>query len=61
MNLKVFILALSTVAVGLVELIVGGILPTISNDLNIPLSSAGQLITVFALIYAVSGDRKSVV
>ncbi|MFJ8247108.1 MFS transporter [Peribacillus asahii] len=55
MNLKVFILALSTVAVGLVELIIGGILPTIANDLNISLSSAGQLITVFALIYAVSG------
>ncbi len=55
MNLKVFILALSTVAVGLVELVVGGILPTIANDLNISLSSAGQLITVFALIYAVSG------
>ncbi|MBP2079390.1 MFS transporter [Oceanobacillus polygoni] len=55
MNLKVFILALSTVAVGLVELIVGGILPTIAADLNISLSSAGQLITVFALIYAVSG------
>ncbi|SFL61714.1 MFS transporter, DHA1 family, putative efflux transporter [Gracilibacillus orientalis] len=55
MNLKVFILALSTVAVGLVELVIGGILPTIANDLNISLSSAGQLITVFALIYAVSG------
>ncbi|CDO04751.1 Purine efflux pump PbuE [Oceanobacillus picturae] len=55
MNLKVFILALSTVAVGLVELVVGGILPTIANDLNISLSSAGQLITVFALIYAISG------
>ena len=55
MNLKVFILALSTIAVGLVELIIGGILPTIANDLNISLSSAGQLITVFALIYAVSG------
>ncbi|RID84009.1 MFS transporter [Peribacillus asahii] len=55
MNLKVFILALSTVAVGLVELIIGGILPTIANNLNISLSSAGQLITVFALIYAVSG------
>jgi len=55
MNLKVFILALSTVAVGLVELIIGGILPNIANDLNISLSSAGQLITVFALIYAVSG------
>ncbi|QOR66907.1 MFS transporter [Cytobacillus suaedae] len=55
MNYKVFILALSTVAVGLVELIVGGILPTIANDFNISLSSAGQLITVFALIYAIAG------
>ncbi|WP_456278883.1 MFS transporter [Bacillus sp. AK128] len=55
MNIKVFILALSTVAVGLVELIVGGILPTIANDLKISLSSAGQLITVFALIYAIAG------
>lgn len=55
MNLKVFILALSTVAVGLVELIVGGILPAIANDFNISLSTAGQLITVFALIYAIAG------
>ncbi|HZH62768.1 MAG TPA: MFS transporter [Metabacillus sp.] len=55
MNIKVFILALSTVAVGLVELIVGGILPTIANDFNISLSTAGQLISVFALIYAVAG------
>ncbi|MGD6969011.1 MFS transporter [Rossellomorea vietnamensis] len=55
MSFKVFILALSTVAVGLVELIVGGILPTIAEDFNISLSSAGQLITVFALIYAVAG------
>ncbi|WNS75738.1 MFS transporter [Bacillus sp. DTU_2020_1000418_1_SI_GHA_SEK_038] len=55
MNLKVFILALSTVAVGLVELIVGGILPAIADDFNISLSTAGQLITVFALIYAIAG------
>lgn len=55
MNFKVFILALSTIAVGLVELIVGGILPTIASDLSISLSSAGQLITIFALIYAISG------
>ncbi|WP_102275282.1 MFS transporter [Cytobacillus massiliigabonensis] len=55
MNLKVFILALSTVAVGLVELVVGGILPTIADDFNISLSAAGQLITVFALIYAIAG------
>ena len=55
MNLKVFILALSTVAVGLVELVVGGILPTIADDFSISLSAAGQLITVFALIYAIAG------
>ncbi|QCJ44666.1 MFS transporter [Bacillus sp. S3] len=55
MNFKVYILALSTVAVGLVELIVGGILPTIADDFNISLSTAGQLITVFALIYAIAG------
>jgi DHA1 family purine base/nucleoside efflux pump-like MFS transporter len=55
MNLNVFILALSTVAAGLVELIIGGILPTIADDLKISLSTAGQLITVFALIYAVAG------
>ncbi|MFD1030283.1 MFS transporter [Metaplanococcus flavidus] len=55
MNLKVYILALSTVAVGLVELIVGGILPTIAEEFDVTLSSAGQLITVFALIYAIAG------
>ncbi|TWT09260.1 MFS transporter [Planomicrobium sp. CPCC 101079] len=55
MNLKVYILALATVAVGLVELIVGGILPTIAKEFNISLGSAGQLITVFALVYAISG------
>lgn len=55
MNFKVLILALSTVAVGLVELIVGGILPIIATDMNISISTAGQLITVFALIYAIAG------
>ncbi|WKA56621.1 MFS transporter [Planococcus shixiaomingii] len=55
MNFKVVILALSTVAVGLVELIVGGILPTIAADFNITLGTAGQLITVFALILAIAG------
>ncbi|MEQ6077962.1 purine transporter PbuE, partial [Bacillus subtilis] len=55
MNFKVFLLAASTIAVGLVELIVGGILPQIANDLDISIVSAGQLISVFALGYAVSG------
>ncbi|AQQ52272.1 MFS transporter [Planococcus lenghuensis] len=55
MNFKVYILALSTVAVGLVELIVGGILPTIAAEFGVSLSSAGQLITLFAFIYAIAG------
>src|SRR5699024_12256979 len=55
MNVKVYILAAAAVTVGLVELIVGGILPTIANDLHISLGSAGQLITIFALVYAISG------
>ncbi|WP_339294106.1 MFS transporter [Paenibacillus sp. FSL W7-1279] len=55
MNLKVLILAISTISVGLVELIVGGILPLIADDLHISLGAAGQLITVFALVYAVAG------
>ena len=55
MNFRVYILATATVIVGLVELIVGGILPIIAEDLNITIGSAGQLITVFALVYAISG------
>lgn len=55
MNFKVIILAISAVSVGLVELIVGGILPTIANDLEISIGTAGQLITVYALVYAISG------
>ncbi|MFP3886443.1 MFS transporter [Priestia filamentosa] len=55
MNLKVWILAASTISVGLVELIVGGILPIMADDLNISVGTAGQLITIFALVYAVAG------
>ncbi|AVK96585.1 MFS transporter [Lysinibacillus sphaericus] len=54
MNWRVFILAATTFAVGLVELIVGGILPYIADDLNVSVATAGQLITIFALVYAIS-------
>lgn len=55
MNYRVFILAITAVTVGLVELIIGGILPVIADDFQVSISSAGQLISVFALVYAVSG------
>ncbi|APJ09675.1 MULTISPECIES: MFS transporter [Bacillus] len=54
MNWRVYLLAVSTFAVGLVELVVGGILPSLAEDLNVSLATAGQLITVFAIVYAIS-------
>src|SRR5690625_655422 len=55
MNFRVYILAISTVIVGLVELIVGGILPVIAKDLGVSIAAAGQLITIFAIVFAISG------
>ncbi|MDN4608522.1 MFS transporter [Sporosarcina highlanderae] len=55
MDFRVFILAISTITVGLVELIVGGILPIIADDLNISIGTAGQLISVYALVFAIAG------
>src|SRR5690625_5270382 len=53
--LKVFILAIAAITVGLVELIVGGILPIIAKDMQVSTGTAGQLITLFALVYAICG------
>lgn len=55
MNFRVYIMAIATVAVGLVELVVGGILPVMAADLGVSIGRAGQLIGVFALVYAVCG------
>lgn len=55
MNIKVYIMAIAIVSVGLVELIVGGILPIIAADLNVSVSVAGQLITIYALVLAIAG------
>ncbi|HEX5564238.1 MAG TPA: MFS transporter, partial [Sporosarcina sp.] len=55
MDFRVFIIAISTILVGLVELIVGGILPIIADDLNVSIGTAGQLITVYALVFAIAG------
>ncbi|HLR70506.1 MAG TPA: MFS transporter [Pseudogracilibacillus sp.] len=55
MNKNVYILAVAAVTVGLVELIVGGVLPIIAEDMQVSTGTAGQLITIFALVYAISG------
>jgi DHA1 family purine base/nucleoside efflux pump-like MFS transporter len=54
-NYKVFILAIACFVTGTVELIVGGILDLISNELNVSVSSAGQLITIYSITFAIAG------
>lgn len=54
MNFKVYILAVAVFVVGMVELIVGGILPLVSADMNVSISTAGQLTTVFALVLGIA-------
>lgn len=55
MDVRILLLAVSAITVGLVELVVGGILPVIADDLNVSIAKAGQLITIFALVFAISG------
>jgi predicted MFS family arabinose efflux permease len=48
----VYWLALGAFAVGTESFMIAGILPHISQDLAVSIASAGQLVTVFALAYA---------
>ncbi|GEB35177.1 MULTISPECIES: MFS transporter [Brevibacillus] len=54
MNMKVYILAIAAFVVGTVELIIGGILDIIAEDLQVSISTAGWLITMFSIIFALS-------
>ncbi|WP_219471912.1 MFS transporter [Nonomuraea rhizosphaerae] len=53
MNRPLYPLALGNFAVGTAMFVTAGLLPPISRDLDISLAAAGQLMTVFALSYAV--------
>lgn len=50
---RVWLLALGTFAIGTDVFVVSGILPAISDDLGLSLSAAGQIVTAYALIYAI--------
>ncbi|WP_330305444.1 MULTISPECIES: MFS transporter [unclassified Streptomyces] len=52
MRLRLLLLALGTFAVGTDGMVMAGILPLIARDLNVSITVAGQLVTVFALSYA---------
>lgn len=53
MRLRLILLALGTFAVGTDGMVIAGILGLVSRDLDVSVTGAGQMITVFALSYAV--------
>jgi DHA1 family inner membrane transport protein len=53
MSLRVFVLALATFAVGTGTFIVAGLLGGVAEDLSVSVGTAGHLVTVFAVAYAV--------
>lgn len=52
-RIAIYLLALGAFVLGTAEFIVSGILEVISEDLNVSISLAGQLVTIYALFYAV--------
>lgn len=55
MDKRVYFLATIAFVVGMVELIIGGILDLVAFDLGVSLGRAGLLITIFALVFGISG------
>ncbi|MFE3190059.1 MFS transporter [Nocardia sp. NPDC059240] len=53
MNSRLITLALGTFAIGIDAFVTAGLVAPVSNDLGVSTSAAGQLVTVFALSYAV--------
>ncbi|GGG61542.1 MFS transporter [Paenibacillus radicis (ex Gao et al. 2016)] len=49
---KIYLLAVISFLVGTSEFIIAGILDRVAADLNVSVSAAGQLITVFSIAYA---------
>lgn len=54
MDKRVYFLMTVSFVVGMVELIIGGILDLIAEDLNVSLGLAGMLITIFSLTFGIA-------
>lgn len=54
MNKSVYLLMTISFVVGMVELIIGGILDLVADDLGVSLGKAGLLITIFSLVFAIA-------
>ncbi|RVX41285.1 DHA1 family chloramphenicol resistance protein-like MFS transporter [Nonomuraea polychroma] len=59
--LAVYLLSLSLFAMGSAEFLLAGVLPAIADDLEITLSSAGALISAFAVAVVVGGPPLAIV
>jgi predicted MFS family arabinose efflux permease len=54
MSPRTYLLAAGAFAVGTSGYIVSGVLPAVSHDLNVSTATAGQLVTAFAIAYAIA-------
>lgn len=54
MNKRIYLLTIIAFVVGMAELIIGGILDLVADDLQITVSKAGLFITIFALVFGLS-------
>lgn len=54
MDKRVYLLTIVSFVVGMAELIIGGILDLVANDLNVTIGRAGLLITIFSLTFAIA-------
>jgi len=52
-NLRLLVLALGTFAVGTASFVFAGLLGDVAGDLSVSVGTAGQLVTSYAVIYAV--------
>lgn len=55
MNPRVYVLALATFTVGTEGYVIAGVLPAVAQSMHVSVSVCGQLVTVFALVYALAG------
>ncbi|MED1796277.1 MFS transporter [Brevibacillus nitrificans] len=52
MDRRVWILTIAAFVVGTVELVIAGIIEMIARDLQVSVAAAGQLVTVYSLVFA---------
>lgn len=53
MNYRLLTLVLGTFIIGTDDFVIAGLLPSIASDMNVTIAAAGQLVTAFAIAYAI--------